>query len=334
MAREVLDVQRYPDLRQYPGGPPERPYDAAGWTLPLQMGVTVVAAATPLAADVAREDEAARPDAGLEGEADAVRRGAAGRRAVRQRAGHRLRHRARRPRPSCRRRASVTGSGTGAGRSIRRRTTPIARINRAWKQGASVPVRRAAAYARRSRTLRDAQQADLVKSLALVAERTSAPGARRCKKPRIGLFRRGAAAWTRAGRAGCSSSTGSTYVALRPADFKSPLDRQGRRRDPGRRCAAADGGRGGRSRRRRWRERRWRRAGPARVRRSADAGRPAGVRAVRPRRRHARLPQQRERRSRSSSSSCRSATSSPACGRGVLPARHRSSKSRPIPRTR
>src|SRR4051812_31894126 len=47
LAREVLDVQRYPDLRQYPGGPPERPYDAAGWTLPLQMGVRVIAASTP-----------------------------------------------------------------------------------------------------------------------------------------------------------------------------------------------------------------------------------------------------------------------------------------------
>jgi hypothetical protein len=51
LAREVLDVQKYPDLRQYPGGPPERPYDAAGWTLPLQMGVRVVAASAPLSAE-------------------------------------------------------------------------------------------------------------------------------------------------------------------------------------------------------------------------------------------------------------------------------------------
>ena len=38
LAREVLDVQKYPDLREFPGGPLEQPYDAAGWTLPLAMG--------------------------------------------------------------------------------------------------------------------------------------------------------------------------------------------------------------------------------------------------------------------------------------------------------
>jgi hypothetical protein len=48
MAREVLDIQSYPDLRQFPGGPPERPYDAAGWTLPIAMGVKVVPATAPL----------------------------------------------------------------------------------------------------------------------------------------------------------------------------------------------------------------------------------------------------------------------------------------------
>lgn len=38
----LLDVQKYPDRSEYPGGPAERPYDVAGWTLPLQMGVECV----------------------------------------------------------------------------------------------------------------------------------------------------------------------------------------------------------------------------------------------------------------------------------------------------
>jgi hypothetical protein len=217
MAREVLDVQRYPDLRQYPGGPPERPYDAAGWTLPLQMGVRVVAAANPLeesahakmkrlgpAVDFkvkptqynsAPDDAAAFdsvPGAGFDTSPWAA--------AIVPPAGR------------------VTGSGPAlvldAGQNNSYRA-----LNRAWKAGATVQFADGHYVVS---GLPESQQNDLVKTLALMATRGNATGAA-VKKPRIGLFRPWSGSmdegWTR----WMLEQYGFEYVTLRPADFKSPL---------------------------------------------------------------------------------------------------------------
>jgi hypothetical protein len=48
---DLLEPQKYPELRTGTTGPTKRPYDVAGWTLSLQMGVAVDRADEPFQAD-------------------------------------------------------------------------------------------------------------------------------------------------------------------------------------------------------------------------------------------------------------------------------------------
>jgi zinc carboxypeptidase len=220
MAREVLNIQHYPDLRQYPGGPPERPYDAAAWTLPLQMDVEVVTADAPLSdefrhsmkllgvlpdpkitpaaydaaltTDVAPFDSV--PGTGFNTDAAA---------------------------------ASIVppaGSVTGTGSTLvvdPAQNNAFRAINLAWREGASISrLGRRFAISGQS----PASQEALVKALALRAERvTDADGAGAMTKPRLGIYQ----PWTSSMDEGWTrwvfEQYGFSWTAVHPEDFQTSL---------------------------------------------------------------------------------------------------------------
>jgi hypothetical protein len=217
LAREVLDIQHYPDLRQFPGGPPERPYDAAGWTLPLQMGVDVVAAKTPLTSEAraAMQMLAPIPKPRISPTAYPDNKGDAAPFDSVPGSGFDTE-------PAAAAIVPLAGRITGDGPALSidaAQNNAFRAINRAWTLGGAV---RFADGHYQITGLSPEQQNDLVKTLALGAERVAGSGAS-VQRPKIGLFQPWSGSmdegWTR----WLLEQYGFDYVLLHPEDLKAPL---------------------------------------------------------------------------------------------------------------
>jgi hypothetical protein len=254
MAREVLDAQVYPDLRQYPGGPPERPYDAAGWSLPLQMGVRVVAASSPLTDQIraAMQVVGALPEPRVKPTTyEAALQTDAAQFDSLPGVGFNTD-------PASSAIVPMPGRIAGSGSVLLvdpAQNNAFKAINRAWKQGATLQASAGASgspihYALRGLSPR--AQDELVDALSLQAERAeSAPG-RAVRQPRIGLYQPWNGSmdegWTR----WVLEQYGFAFVPVHPEDFQSPLAQKidvlimaDDARVPVAGAAAGRGGRGG-----------------------------------------------------------------------------------------
>jgi hypothetical protein len=66
-AKTLLELQHYPNLALFPGGPPKPPYDITSHSLPLQMGIDAVRIETRFDARTVQLTEPPRSPCGLDG---------------------------------------------------------------------------------------------------------------------------------------------------------------------------------------------------------------------------------------------------------------------------
>ncbi|MGD0783474.1 MAG: hypothetical protein ABSA30_11505, partial [Candidatus Aminicenantales bacterium] len=66
-AKDMLEAQDYPKIAPAAGVPPRAPYDAAGWSLGMQMGVATVFTAKPFEADLRKLETIEVPPGRIEG---------------------------------------------------------------------------------------------------------------------------------------------------------------------------------------------------------------------------------------------------------------------------
>lgn len=69
-AKTLLEVQQYPEEREFPGGPLKRPYDVAAHTLGIQLGVETYQVDTSFKASLSRSSSLREPSGRLMGEGD------------------------------------------------------------------------------------------------------------------------------------------------------------------------------------------------------------------------------------------------------------------------